>query len=42
MILAPNSHHYWMFWNGLVYSSNPKAAEALASTAMQQADWDRV
>lgn len=37
------AHSYgWMFWNGLVYSANLKTAAGLASTTMQQADWDRV
>lgn len=39
--LTPHSYG-WMFWNGLVYSANLKTAAALASTTMQQADWDRV
>lgn len=39
--LTPLSYG-WMFWNGLVYSANLKTAAALASTTMQQADWDRV
>lgn len=39
--LTPHSYG-WMFWNGLVYSANLKTAAGLASTTMQQADWDRV